>query len=98
MQQGDTARALLKVGLGVMWLAQGPGETAQTRYDHVREAIIGQTRVPMQYGHGNSEFPAHAFTVMVISDRTRPSVRVTLNYFGIELWAETAGYAHEAPP
>lgn len=96
-QRADTARALLKVGLGSLWLARGPDETARICYDHVRDAVLGKPRVPMQHGHGNSVFPAHALTVMVTSDRLRPGVHVALNYFGVELWAETAGYADEAP-
>lgn len=96
-QRGETAQALLKVGLGVLWLVLGPYETSQARYDHVRDAVLGKAPVPMQHGHGNSEFPSHALTVLVTSDRTRPGLRIALNYFGIELWAKTAGYSDEAP-
>jgi len=95
-QRGYAARALLKVGLGALWLARGPDETSLARYDHVRDAILGKTRVPMQHGHGNSTFPSHALSVMVSSDRLSLGVHVALNYFGVELWAETAGYVKEA--
>ena len=35
---------------------------------------------------------------MVISDKLAPGIHVSLNYFGIELWAQSFGYLSEASP
>lgn len=96
VQRRVTARALLKIGLGMLWLARGPDETAEQRYDHVRNAIRGDRAIPLQYGFGNSALPAHALQVTVVGQETMPGMRVALDYFGLELWAESAGYCDEA--
>jgi hypothetical protein len=97
-QRRLTARALLKIGLGTIWLARGPDETVAARYDHVRGAVLGVSEVPLQYGFGNSQLPGHALQIMTVSHDSKPGLRVTLDYFGIQLWAETAGYRDEANP
>jgi hypothetical protein len=94
----ETACALMKVGLGALWLARGPEETSRSRYDHVRDAVLRRSTVPLQYKFGNSEYPNHALVVKVISDKLAPGVLVSLNYFGIELQAQSAGYLSEASP
>ena len=95
-QRKVTARALMKVGLGVLWLAKGPEETSQSRYDHVRDAVLRRASVPLKHGFGNSTFPNHALVVQVISDRLQTGVLVSLHYFGTELWAQSLGYESEA--
>jgi hypothetical protein len=35
---------------------------------------------------------------MTVSHDSKPALRVTLDYFGIQLWAETDGYRDEASP
>jgi hypothetical protein len=95
-QRKVTARALVKVGLGILWLAKGPDETSQPRYDHVRDAVLSRASVPLKYGFGNSTFPNHALVVQVISDRLQTGLLVALHYFGTELWAQTLGYESEA--
>ena len=35
---------------------------------------------------------------MVISDKLAQGIHVSLNYFGIELWAQSLGYLSEASP
>jgi hypothetical protein len=97
-QRRDTARALLKVGLGAMWLAHGPEETSHGRYDHVRDAIRDVGRVPLQYGFGNARLPTHALNLIVIAAKPRPHMRVGLSYFGIEFWVQTDGYREQARP
>jgi hypothetical protein len=84
-QRKVTARALMKVGLGILWLAKGPDETAQPRYDHVRDAVLSRASVPLKLGFGNSTFPNHALLVQVISDRLQTGLLVSLHYFGTEL-------------
>jgi hypothetical protein len=95
-QRWVTARALMKVGLGVLWLAKGPDETSQSRYDHVRDAVLRRAPVPLKHGFRNSTFPNHALVVQVISDRLQNGLLVSLHYFGIELWAQSLGYDSEA--
>ena len=95
-QRKVTARALMKVGLGILWLAKGPDETSQPRYDHVRDAVLSRASVPLKYGFGNSTFPNHALVVQVISDRLQTGLLVSLHYFGTELWAQSLGYESEA--
>jgi hypothetical protein len=97
-QRRVTARALLKVALGTIWLAKGPDETRTARYDHVRDAVLGVNEVPLQYGFGNSQLPGHALQIMTVSQDSTPGLRVVLDYFGIQLWAETNGYRDEASP
>jgi hypothetical protein len=97
-QRKETACALMKIGLGALWLARGPEETSRARYDHVRDAVLLRASVPVQHGFGNSEYPNHALAVMVISDKLAPGIHVSLNYFGIELWAQSVGYLSEASP
>lgn len=92
VQRRVTARALLKVGIGMLWLARGPDETRQQRYDHVRDAIRDDQRVPLRYGFGNSDLPGHALQVMVVGHESIPGVRITFDYFGTQLWAASAGY------
>lgn len=94
-QRKVTARALMKVGLGLLWLAKGPDETSQPRYDHVRDAVLCRASVPLKHGFGNSKFPNHALVVQVISDRLQTGLLVSLHYFGIELSAQTLGYESE---
>lgn len=96
-QRKETAAALMKVGLGCLWLGRGPDETSQARYDHVRDAVLRRADVPLQYGFGNSDLPNHALMISAISLRSQTGMRVSLNYFGTELWAESAGYLNEAP-
>jgi hypothetical protein len=96
-QRRVTARALLKLAMGTIWLARGPDETSKPGYDHVREAIRGDA-VPLHYGFGNSALPGHAVQIMTMSYDARPSLRVGFDYFGIHLWAETQGYRDEASP
>lgn len=91
-----TARALLKLALGTIWLARGPGETSKRHYDHLRDAIRGKADVPLQYGFGNSQLPGHALQIMTVSHDAAPGVRARFDYFGIELWAQTEGYRDEA--
>ncbi len=95
-QRKVTARALMKVGLGMLWLAKGPDEASQPRYDHVRDAVLRRASVPLKHGFGNSTFPNHALVVQVISDRLQTGLLVSLHYFGIELWAQSLGYESEA--
>lgn len=95
-QRKVTARALMKVGLGLLWLAKGPHETFQSRYDHVRDAVLRRAPVPLKHGFGNSTFPNHALVVQVISDRLQTGLLVSLHYFGTELWAQSLGYEFEA--
>jgi hypothetical protein len=95
-QRKVTARALMKVGLGVLWLAKGPDETSLPRYDHVRDAVLSRAAVPLKHGFGNSTFPNHALVVQVISDRFQTGLLVSLHYFGTELWAQSLGYESEA--
>ncbi len=90
------ARALLKIGLGILWLGRGPSETALPRYDHVRDAIRGDKRVPLRYGFANSELPGHALKVMAVGAESTPGILVSLDYFGIHLWAQSAGYREDA--
>lgn len=97
-QRKETARALMKVGLGALWLARGPEETSHARYDHVRDAVLLRASVPLQHGFGNSKYPNHALAVMVISDKLAQGIRVSVDYFGIELWAQSLGYLSEASP
>jgi hypothetical protein len=95
-QRKVTACALMKVGLGILWLATGPNETSQPRYNHVRDAVLSRASVPLKYGFDNSTFPNHALVVQVISDRLQTGLFVSLHYFGIELWAQSLGYESEA--
>jgi hypothetical protein len=95
-QRRTTARALLKLGLGTLWLGRGPDETGDARYDHVRDAIRDEASVPMQYGFGNSKLPSTALQIMVLASPRMPSVHVSLDYFGVQLWAQSEGYRHEA--
>lgn len=95
-QRRLTARALLKLALGTIWLARGPEETSLAAYDHVRDAIGGRGQVPLQSGFGNSRLPGHALQIMAISHRGHPGLRVSLDYFGVQLWAETQGYREQA--
>jgi hypothetical protein len=90
------ARAVLKLALGTIWLARGPDETSLAVYDHVRDAIQGRGEVPLHYGFGNSRLPGHALQIMAISHRAHPGLRASLDYFGVELWAETQGYREQA--
>jgi hypothetical protein len=87
--QRDTARALLKFGLGLLWLAHGPNETQLGKYDHVRAAIQGDKSVAIDQGFGNSELPAHALNGIAISRTDAPVLHVALDYFGVQLWART---------
>lgn len=50
----------------------------------------------MQYGFENSDLPNHALQIMVIGHEQLPGIRVALGYFGIQLWAESAGYRDQA--
>jgi hypothetical protein len=95
-QRRVTARALLKLALGTIWLARGPGETSKRSYDHLRDAIRGDADVPLQYGFDNSQLPGHAMQIMTVSHDAAPGLRVNFDYFGIELWAQTEGYRDEA--
>jgi hypothetical protein len=95
-QKRDTARALLKSALGMVWLARGPDESQRAKYDHVRHAIHGDTAVPLKYGFGNSSLPSHAIQILVISHEELCGLRVSLDYLGIQLWAETDGGPDEA--
>jgi hypothetical protein len=95
-QKRDTARALLKSALGMVWLAKGPEESQRAKYDHVRHAIHGDKAVPVKYGFGNSSLPSHAIQILVISHEELRGLRVTLDYLGIQLWAETDGGPDEA--
>ncbi|MGO9793611.1 MAG: hypothetical protein ACLP8S_30030 [Solirubrobacteraceae bacterium] len=52
--------------------------------------------VPLRTGFGNSELPGHALQILTIAGVSSPAVRVSFIYFGIELWAETAGYRNQA--
>jgi hypothetical protein len=92
----DTARALLKFGLGLLWLAHGPDETSKAKYDHARAAVRGDDKVPIQHGFGNSKLPAHALQGMVVTHEFADGLRVDLDYFGVRLWAETEGSADQA--
>jgi hypothetical protein len=95
-QRRATARALLKVALGTIWLACGPTEASAPRHDHLRDAIHGRGDVPLQYGFDNSTLPAHALQIMTVSHDSTPGLRVSLDYFGVHLWTQTAGYPDEA--
>ena len=95
-QRKVTARALMKVGLGVLCLGKGPDETSQPRYDHGRDAVLRRAPVPLKRGFGNSTFPNHALVVQVISDRLQAGLLDSLHYFGIELSAQSLGYESEA--
>ena len=95
-QRRVTARALLKTGLGAVWLARGPDETHKHSYDHVRDAIRGIGDVPLQYGFGNSGLPGHALQIMTISPESTPGLRVEFDYFGVKLWVLSAGHREQA--
>jgi hypothetical protein len=97
-QRREIARALLKVGLGTAWLARGPAETSQQRWNHVRDAVLEVGRVPLRTGFGNSELPGHALQVLTIAGVSTAAVRVSFNYFGVELWVETEGFRDQASP
>jgi hypothetical protein len=40
--------------------------------------------------------PGHALQIMAISHRAHAGLRASLDYSGIELWAETQGYREQA--
>lgn len=90
-QRRVTARSLLKLALGTIWLARGPGETSKPSYDHLRDAIRDEAEVPLQYGFGNSQLPGHALQIMTVSHDAAPGLRVGFDYFGIQLWAADRG-------
>ena len=95
-QRRVTARALLKLALGTIWLARGPDETSKSSYEHIRDAIRGDGDVPLQYGFGNSQLPGHALQIMTVAHEATPGLWVGFDYFGIELWARTEGYGDQA--
>jgi len=95
-QRRNTARALLKFALGVVWLAKGPDEAFASKYDHVRSAVIDDNQVPIKYGVENPELPSHAVQGSVITHESLRGLRVSLTYLGISLWAETDGFREDA--
>lgn len=95
-QRRAVARSLLKTAVGVLWLARGPDETRRPNYDHVRDAIADVGDVPLQHGFGNSPLPTHALQITVTAFTHAPGLRVSLDYFGVQLWAQTEGYRHQA--
>lgn len=95
-QQRNTARALLKFALGLVWLAKGPEEAFAAKYDHVRAAVAGDSKVPIRYGFENPELPSHAVQGFVITHESMRGLRVSLTYLGISLWAETDGFRDDA--
>lgn len=97
-QRRVTARALLKVAVGIIWLARGPYDLAQSHFDHVRDAIAGDKAVPLRYGFGDAEIPNHGMQVLVVGHSSAPGIHVSFDYFGIRLWTETAGYREQADP
>ena len=97
-QRRLTARGLLKVGLGILWLARGPAETMRSHYDHVRDAIHETGFVPLRFGFDNSSLPSHALQIQAIRMEGQEGFRVNLDYSGTQLWAETAGYPDQASP
>jgi hypothetical protein len=90
-QRRVTSLALLKSAMGLLRLACGVAETDKSKYDHIRDAIAGDTDVPVQHGFGNSQLPGHALQMMALTHEDLPGVRISLDYFGVELWAETQG-------
>lgn len=97
-QRRDTARALLKLGLGLLWLGRGPEETDQLRYDHVRRAIAGDKNVPLRHGFENSVLPSHALSAQAVSHEQARGLWVGLDYFGVHLWADTDGIRADVSP
>jgi hypothetical protein len=95
-QRRLNARAMLKIGLGALWLARGPQETNSERYDHVRDAIQDRRNVPLRGGFGNSPFPSHVLQITVLTAATIEGVSVAFDYFGTRLWALSSGYRNEA--
>jgi hypothetical protein len=95
-QRRLNARALLKIGLGALWLARGPEETVGERYDHIRDAIQDRGEVPLRGGFGNSPFPSHVLQITVLTAATIEGVSVAFDYFGTRLWALSFGYREQA--
>lgn len=95
-QRRLNARALLKIGLGALWLARGPEETNSDRYHHVRDAIQDRGDVPLRGGFGNSPFPSQVLQITVLTTTTIKGVSVAFDYFGTRLWALSFGYREQA--
>lgn len=94
-QRRVTARALLKIGLGALWLARGPREANLACYDHLREAIQDRGDVPLRGGFGNSPFPSSVLQITALSGGAIPGICVALDYFGTRLFALTSGFRGE---
>jgi hypothetical protein len=94
-QHRTATRAVLKFGLGLIRLVKGVEEADKPKYDHVRSAVLGDGSVPVRHGFGNSSLPNHALRGMAVTHDEARGLHVTLDCFGITLWAETDGWAAE---
>lgn len=88
-----TGRALLKTGLGLLRLVGGEGASNHTKYDHVRDSVLGDTTVPLRHAFGNSQLPTTALQIMLVAHNELAGVIVSLDYFGVRMCVETDGDA-----